>query len=43
MQRRQFLQYSLATLAAGAAAGLMTTAQARGLFADCDRPTDAAA
>lgn len=43
MQRRQFLQYSLATLAAGAAAGLMTTAQARGLFADGDRPTDAAA
>jgi len=44
MQRRQFLQYSLATLAAGAAAGLITPAQAHGLSGGGERPsTDAAA
>lgn len=43
MQRRQFLQYSLATLAAGAAAGLITPVQARGLFGGADHATDAAA
>jgi len=43
MQRRQFLQYSLATLAAGAAAGLITPAQAGGLFGGEGRATDAAA
>lgn len=44
MQRRQFLQYSLATLSAGAAASLIAPAQAHGLFSpDPSSPTDAAA
>jgi pimeloyl-ACP methyl ester carboxylesterase len=43
MQRRQFLQYSLATLAAGAAAGLIAPVRAGGLLAPESRPTDAAA
>jgi len=41
MQRRQFLQYSLATLAAGATAGWIAPAQARGLPGESR--TDAAA
>ena len=43
VHRRQFLQYSLATLAAGAAAGLAMPAVARGLSGAPSRPTDAAA
>lgn len=43
MQRRQFLQYSLATLAAGAAAGLLTPTRAAAHSGSDGRPTGAAA
>ncbi len=43
MQRRQFLQYSLATLAAGAAAGLLAPTRAAARSGSDGRPTGAAA